>query len=95
MYRPIEGTKEYAENNYRNLPIQAQTAGLVGASAFWLDYVRHEGKEPFLSKNIAEASRNFTESVFALAVTDLPFESAKHDIKYEAGKLIAVPGHPR
>ncbi|MEI6323950.1 MAG: hypothetical protein WCO91_00735 [Gemmataceae bacterium] len=92
LYRPIEGTKEYAENNYRNLPIQAQTAGLVGASAFWLDYVRHEGKEPFLSKNIAEASRNFTESVFALAVTDLPFESAKHDIKYEAGKLIAVPG---
>ena len=92
LYRPIESTKEYAENNYRNIPIQNQNADLVGASPFWLDYVRHEGKGPFLSKNIAEASRNFSESVFALAVTDLPFESAKHDLKYEGGKLAVVPG---
>ncbi len=94
LYRPIEPTKEYAENNYRNLPIQNQNADLVGASAFWLDYVRHEGKGPFLSKNIAEASRNFSESVFALAVTELPFESAKHDLKYDGGKLSVVPASP-
>ena len=94
LYRPIEPTKEYAENNYRNLPIQSQNADLVGPSGFWLDYVRHEGKGPFLSKNIAEASRNFSESVFALAVTDLPFESAKHDLKYEGGKLAVVPASP-
>ncbi len=91
LYRPIETTKEYAENNYRNLPIVNQNADLVGPGAFWLDYVKHDGKTPFLSKNLASASRNFTESIFALAVTDLPFEAAKHELKFDAGKLTVNP----
>jgi len=92
LYRPIETTKEYAENNYRNLPIANQNADLVGPGAFWLDYVKHDGKTPFLSKNLASASRNFTESIFALAVTDLPFEAAKHELKFDASKLTVNPG---
>jgi len=92
LYRPIETTKEYAENNYRNLPIANQNADLVGPGPFWLDYVKHDGKTPFLSKNLAAASRNFTESIFALAVTDLPFEAAKHELKFDAGKLTVNPG---
>ncbi len=94
LYRPIETTKEYAENNYRNLPIANQNADLVGPGPFWLDYVRHDGKTPFLSKNLAAASRNFTESIFALAVTDLPFEAPKSELKYDAGKLTVTPGGP-
>jgi hypothetical protein len=46
----------------------------LGDKAIWLDYVKHSGQAPFLSKNAADASRNFTEIMFALSVLDLPFE---------------------
>ena len=74
----MDVTQEWAENNYYHLPIQQQLADLVGVNPFWLDYARHDGKTPFLSRHLAEAAHNFTEMMFALAVLDLPFEAAKH-----------------
>lgn len=79
LYRKLDKTQEWAENNYYHLPIDQQNAALVPVSAFWRDYANHGGKTPFLSTNLAEASRNFTEMMFALAVLDLPFEAGKHD----------------
>ena len=67
--------------------IQQQIADLVPVSPFWLDYARHDGKAPFLSRHLADASRNFTEMMFALAVLDLPFEAGKHDVKFDGGKM--------
>jgi hypothetical protein len=72
LYRKVDPTQEFAENNYYHLPIQQQTAGLVSVSDFWLDYAKHDGKSPFLSRHLAEASRNFAEAMMALAVLDLP-----------------------
>src|SRR5439155_26403450 len=94
LYRRLDPTLEWAENNYPHLPIHQQVAGLVPASAFWLDYARHDGKTPFLSRHLAEPSRNFTEMLLALAVLDLPFEAAKHDVKFDRSRLTLTPAGP-
>jgi hypothetical protein len=94
LYRPLDPTIEWAENNYYHLPIQQQVADLVPVSPFWLDYARHDGKGPFLSRHLAEAGRNFTEMVFALAVLDLPFESPKHDVVFKDGRMTLTPAGP-
>ena len=81
FYRKIGATKEWAENNYYQLPIAQQEADLIGANAFWRDYAAWDGKAPFLSPHWPEASRNFTEMVLALAVLDLPFDAPKAESK--------------
>ncbi|MFL5338684.1 MAG: hypothetical protein ACJ8F7_00835 [Gemmataceae bacterium] len=91
LYRKVEVTQEWAENNYYHLPIEQQLAGLVPASDFWLDYARHDGKTPFLSKNLADASRTFTEMMFALSVLDLPFSPGKAEVKFDGNKMTYTP----
>jgi len=65
---------EWAENNYYKLRIAEQHAGLISVGPFWVDYAKHNDQTPFLSRHLADASRNFTEMMFALSVIDLPFE---------------------
>lgn len=91
FFRKLEPTMEWAENNYYHLPIQSQLADLVPVSPFWLDYSRHTGNGPFLSKHFADASRNFTEMLFALAVLDLPAQPAQHAIQFDGSKMTLVP----
>src|SRR5439155_3317566 len=76
LYRKLDPTVEWAENNYYKLRIAEQTAGLVTVTPFWVDYARHGGAGPFLSRHLAEASRNFTEMMFDLSVLDLPYDSS-------------------
>ena len=78
FFQKLDKTKELAENNYYHLPIEQQTADLVPASAFWADYAARDSNNPFLSARFQEATRNFTEMMLALAVTDLPFEAGAH-----------------
>ena len=92
LYRKVAPTQELAENNYYKLPIEAQLAHLVPVSGFWVDYAKHDGKSPFLSRHLADASHNFTEMMFALALLDLPFTPAKHDLKFADGKMTLTPG---
>ena len=47
---------------------------------------RHDASQPFYSTHLAEASRNFTEMMLALAVLDLPAESPKHDVAFDGGE---------
>lgn len=94
LYRKLEPTQEWAENNYYKLPIEQQLADLVSINGFWLDYVKHPGNTPFFSKNFPQATRNFTEMMFALAVLELPFEAAKHELKFEQGKMTLKPAGP-
>ena len=94
LFRNVDATQEWAEDNYYHLPIEQQLAGLVGASQFWLDYVKYDNKGGFLSTHFADASHNFTEMMFALSVLDLPFEPAKHQIVYDAGRMTFTPGGP-
>jgi hypothetical protein len=91
LYRRLDITQELAENNYYKLPIQEQLANLVGVSDLWVDYATRDGNSPFLSRNLADASRNFTEMMFALAVLDLPFTAGKHDVKFDSGKMTFTP----
>lgn len=80
FYRDVAPTVEYAENNYYQLRITEQNAGLVPVNAFWRDYARHDGEGPFLSTKLAEAHGNFTEMMLALSVLDLPLEAAEHKL---------------
>lgn len=79
LFQPLDQTKEWAENNYYQLPITAQTADLVTVNAFWVDLATHDPEQPFLSTHLAEASRSFSEALFALSFLDLPPESPQHD----------------
>ena len=66
-------------------------------NAFWRDYaawVAAGSKNGFVSSNVAEASRNFTEMMLALAVLDLPFEAAKHTTKADNGQFTFTAGGP-
>jgi hypothetical protein len=91
LYRRLDPTQEWAESNYYHLLIQQQLADLVPVSGFWLDYARHDGRGPFLSRNVADASRNFTEMMFALAVLELPFTADKHEVKFDGGRMAFTP----
>ena len=92
LYRKLDKTKEWVENNYYHLPIERQNASLITVNPFWNDYAAHDGDGPFLSANLAEASRNFPEMMLALAVLDLPFEPEKHKTEHKAGAFTLQTG---
>ncbi len=94
FFRALGPTKEWAENNYYQLPIAQQNAELISVNAFWRDYAAWDGKAPFVSAHVAEASRNFSEMMLALAVLDLPFESPKHVTKSDAGQFTLTVSSP-
>ena len=94
LYRKLDKTMEWAENNYHHLTIDQQTADLINTNAFWKDFAQHDPATPFLSKNLAVASKNFPEMMFALAALDLPFESPKHESKLDGASLTITAGGP-
>ncbi len=94
FYVKLDKTKEWVENNYYKLPIEQQLATLVTVNSFWKDYVNHQDDSPFLSQHFAEASRNFTEMMFALSVLDLPVKAAKHDMKFKDASMTLRVGSP-
>ena len=94
LYRRLEKTKEWAENNYHHLTIDQQHAGLVTVNSFWNDYAQHDPATPFLSRNLAEASRNFPEMLLALSVLDLPFESQGHESKFDGAQMTLTAKGP-
>ena len=94
LYRKLDSTWEWAENNYHHLTIDQQTADLISVNAFWKDYAEHDPEWPFLSRNLAAATRNFPEMMFALSVLDLPFESPQHETKFQDGAMTLSPKGP-
>jgi len=92
LFRKLDPTQEWAENNYYKRVIQQQIANLIPVGEFWHDYAKSPRNTPFLSQNLAGASRNFTEIMFALAVLDLPFEAGKHEIKFDSARMTFTPG---
>ncbi len=92
FFRRIGPTKEWAENNYYQLPIGQQNEGLIPISAFWRDYAAWDGKSPFLSQHVAEASRSFPEMMLALGLLDLPFEAPKNQSRSEHGQYTLTAG---
>ena len=87
FFRKIERTKEWAENNYYKLPIEAHNYGLIKENKFWLDFAKHEGVAGFGSRHLGEAAKSFHETMLALAVLDLPFEAKEHKMDIDGAKL--------
>ena len=96
FYRKLDKTQEWAENNYYHLPIDQQNADLITVNAFWRDFAQFDPSkgQKFRSVNFAEASHNFPEMMFALAVLDLPFAADKHETKFDQAKMTLTPGSP-
>jgi hypothetical protein len=96
-YRKLGATKEWAENNYYQIPIERQNAGLITVNAFWRDFaawLADGAKGAFLSAHVAEAHQHFSEIMLALAVLDLPFDAPKHETKTEGGSFTFQAGGP-
>jgi hypothetical protein len=97
MFRSLGATKELAENNYYKTRISEQDADFITPNAFWRDYAAYVAagsKGAFVSENIAQASRSFSEMMLALAVLDLPFEAPTHASKSEGTKFTLTAGGP-
>ncbi|MGL4422795.1 MAG: hypothetical protein ACRCZF_19160, partial [Gemmataceae bacterium] len=94
LFRKLDPTREWAENNYDKRRMTEQLAALVAVNRFWVAYAEHDDAKPFLSAHLPEAGRNFTEAMLALAVLDLPFTAAKPDYKFDAGKMTYTPAGP-
>ncbi|MDU9051008.1 MAG: hypothetical protein Q3M30_19350 [Candidatus Electrothrix sp. Rat3] len=94
LYRKLEKSKEWVENNYYHQalqPLQANTAepaDLITINGFWKDYAAWNGQGPFLSGNLFEANNSFTEIMLALALLDLPFEAGEHEYQYKDDSLV-------
>lgn len=92
LYRALDKTEEWVENNYYKLPIERQVADLVRVNAFWKDYAVANESEPFLSESLAYAAGNFTEMMFALSVLDLDFKAADHKVEYKDSAMHLAAG---
>jgi hypothetical protein len=90
FYQKLDKTQEWAENNYWHLPIEQQGPELITVNAFWRDYAKHRFNGPFLSPNVAYASRSFPEMMLALSVLDLPFEATKPEVEFKGAKMKLV-----
>ncbi len=94
LYEQLDKTKEWAENNYYQLPIARQVANLVSPGTFWLDYAKRPTGEPFFSIEWPSANRNFTEMMFALSVLDLPFKAGEHKSEFEDQHMTLTAASP-
>jgi hypothetical protein len=87
LFRKLEATKEWAENNYYHLPIEQQIAELIPTSTFWRDYAAWDGQGAFHTREFPAASRNLSEMLLALSVLDLPFTAEEHEFTVEDNVL--------
>ena len=86
-YIKLDETQEWAENNYYKLPIERQNHELVSVNGFWNDYATADAKQPFLSKRFTEATRNFTEMMFALSVLDMPLQAKETKTDFDERRV--------
>ncbi|MEJ6578845.1 MAG: hypothetical protein QNL33_10455 [Akkermansiaceae bacterium] len=92
LYRALDPTKEWAENNYYHLRINDHNYALIDENNFWLDLAKHGSKPGFGSRHLGEVTGNFHEMMLALAFLDLPFDAPKHEDKIEEGSLNFTAG---
>lgn len=93
LFRAVETTQEWVENNYYHIRIGQQTADLVQVNGFWLDYANRAENAPFLSTHLDEACHSFAEMLLALAVLDLPFAADAAEPVYDGASMTLVPKH--
>jgi len=78
--KPTDLTMRYEDRWYADVPLTKQTADLIVATRFWSQYANYvcgmeKSRGAFLSDQVILCTRNLSEMLLALAVTDLPFEA--------------------
>ncbi|MHC5054430.1 MAG: hypothetical protein ACYTKD_06910 [Planctomycetota bacterium] len=94
LFRKLEKTKEWVENNYYHIPIERQNAGLIKVNAFWNDLAASRGKPGFMSTNFAWASTSFAEMMLAMSLVEIPAEAGEHDLTYDDARLAIRAASP-
>ncbi len=94
LFIPLEKTRAWVEMNYYRVPLGEMNSQLVPWSRLWVDFAEHQGEAGFLSSHLAEASGNATTALLALAVSDLPFEAGKHEVKLEGSRMEVAAATP-
>jgi len=93
LYVAQDKTSEWAETSYWKVPLGAQTPDRVPDGRFWADWAAHDGRGPFLSTHVAEATNSFTEMMLVMAVLDLPWKATPGEPVVEQGTLrLKTPG---
>lgn len=93
-FRKLDKTKEWIENHYWHLSLANSGPDVVPVNAFWVDYAKHPAGKPFFSEHIAESANNLHEMLMALAVIDLPFKPAEHQVNFADSTMQLTPGSP-
>ncbi|MEO1997134.1 MAG: hypothetical protein ABGZ17_17845 [Planctomycetaceae bacterium] len=94
LYRQLQSTQEWVENNYYHLPIAKQTSDLIPVNAFWNALAARDPQQDFRSEHFALAAGNAHEMLMALAVLDLPFAAKPHEEQFEKTQLTLTLGSP-
>lgn len=90
MYRTVDKTQEWAENNWWHRTPQQSGADMIAANRLWRDFAAHRAARrttPFLSPGLGLAANSFAEAMCALAVIDLPFVSGAHVMTPDGARL--------
>jgi len=87
LYRQLQSTQEWVENNYYHLPIAKQTSDLIPVNAFWNALAAHDPRQDFRSEHFPVAAGNVHEMLMALAVLDLPFAAKPHTEQFEQARM--------
>ncbi|HUS67654.1 MAG TPA: hypothetical protein VMZ28_24125, partial [Kofleriaceae bacterium] len=88
LYRAADTTQEWAESDWWH--VRAADAGpeLIEPNRFWRDLAVHApAAGPFLSPHLGECTGSFAAAMAALAVLDLPFVAAAHEVVVEESRL--------
>jgi hypothetical protein len=94
LYQKLNNTREWAENNYYELPVEKQNAELIKPNLFWQEFAEHATLTNFLSGSVTLAANSFAEIMLALAVTDLPFQAQPHKEMTAKDKLSFTVNSP-
>jgi hypothetical protein len=86
MYRVVDKTQEWAENNWWHLTPQESTRALVEPNRLWRDLALHR-EGAFLSPWLGLATNSFAEAMCALALTDLPFAAGSHQLSPDGARM--------
>jgi len=77
---PIDLSMKYEDRWYSDVPLGEQTSDLIVPTRFWSQYANYvcgidRSRGHFLSDQCIHSTKNLSEMLLTLAVTDLPFEA--------------------
>merc|ERR550534_2296554 len=86
---PIDLSMKYEDRWYSDVALSDQTPDLIVPAKFWSEYANYtcgieRSRGYFLSNECINCTRNLSEMLLALAVTDLPFEA-------DSPKMLELP----